>query len=82
MSDLEGTKYGRPTFEKYADDDDSEICHADDDHTLTPIMTDNYLVAEVVLPKGNKMWLGKWLVGKGMTMDSQLDVPTATPSSI
>ena len=55
-----GGGYETPTYEQYTDDDGDGIGHATDaDAEPTPLTFDNYLGAEVVLPKGDDMVAGK-----------------------
>ena len=55
-----GEGYETPTFEPYANDDGNGIGHAEDaDDEPMPLTFDNYLGAEVVLPKGDDMMAGK-----------------------
>ena len=59
-----GEGYEMPTYEPYADDDGDGIGHAMDvDDEPMPLTIDNYLGAEVVLPKGDDMMAGK-VVGR------------------
>ena len=59
-----GEGYEMPTYEPYADNDGDGIGHAmDADDEPTPLTFDNYLGAEVVLPKGDDMVAGK-VVGR------------------
>ena len=59
-----GEGYEMPTYELYADDDGDEVGHATDvDDEPTPLTFDNYLGAEVVLPKGDDMMARK-VVGR------------------
>ena len=66
-----GEGYEIPTYEPYADDDGNGIGHATDaDDEPTPLTFDNYLGAEVVLPKGDDMVAGK-VVGRKRDSDGK-----------
>ena len=66
-----GEGYEMPTYEPYVDDNGDGIGHATDaDDELTPLTFDNYLGAEVVLPKGDDMVAGK-VVGRKRDSDGK-----------
>ena len=63
--------YETPTYEPYTDDDGDGIGHPTDvDDEPTPLTFDNYLGAEVVLPKGDDMVAGK-VVGRKRDSDGE-----------
>ena len=66
-----GEGYETLTYEPYADDDGDGIGHAiDADDKLMPLTFDNYLGAEVVLPKGGDMVAGK-VIGRKRDSDGK-----------
>ena len=66
-----GEGYEMPTYEPYVDNDGDGIGHATDaDDEPTPLTFDNYLGAEVVLPKGDDMVAGK-VVGRKRDSDGE-----------
>ena len=66
-----GEDYETLTYEPYEDEDGDGIGHAmDADDEPTPLTFDNYLGAEVVLPKGDDMMAGK-VVGRKRDSDGE-----------
>ena len=66
-----GEGYEMPTYKPYVDDDGDGIGHAmDADDEPTPLTFDNYLGAEVVLPKGDDMVACK-VVGRKRDSDRE-----------